>query len=252
MSLADRLSPWGQFRFIRELEGGSRNPVFLLAQDERLWVAKATSRSESALGWLDPVQRAAEVAGFVVPRFVRTAHHTWSENGLTLEPFIEGEVPSSAALPSLAPLIRRMHAETATVTGQRPGFASAIDLLEQSHIGDIDLSSMPEPLVERCRELWLQVAGLPRAAIHADLHSGNILHTPDGRYALLDWDEARLDATVFDTWALVGAPGPEEQLILNAWEVAVSWHTEPGYAHRLATGIMGLEHTGSPGPKSLG
>jgi aminoglycoside phosphotransferase (APT) family kinase protein len=78
--------------------------------------------------------------------------------------------------------------------------------------------------------------------VHGDLSLSNLLVTPEGRVALLDWDETKVDVSLFDEAAL---PDYEEgpgrirgQRALLAWEVAVSWHVEPEYAGRLAAELL--------------
>jgi Ser/Thr protein kinase RdoA (MazF antagonist) len=128
--------------------------------------------------------------------------------------------------------------EACSGLGQRPGFASARDLLTVESGGDVDLSQMPEDAVARCRQAWARVAGYPMTPIHGDPGASNILMTPDGP-GLIDWDESRVDATSFDFAALpefASVVAPEERWIVqqaaSAWEAAVSWMREPEYARR--------------------
>ena len=51
------------------------------------------------------------------------------------------------------------------------------------------MEGMPR-LIEACATLL--AVGLPDALIHGDLHPGNIVVTPDGRYVVVDWSDAAL------------------------------------------------------------
>ncbi|MCX8509109.1 MAG: phosphotransferase [Rhodobacteraceae bacterium] len=77
------------------------------------------------------------------------------------------------------------------------------------------------------------IADLPRAAIHGDLSHANMIRTGMGRVALIDWDEARLDACAFDLAGFAPVPDPFPRAHL-AWEIASGWATEPGHARALA------------------
>jgi aminoglycoside phosphotransferase (APT) family kinase protein len=75
--------------------------------------------------------------------------------------------------------------------------------------------------------------------VHGDLGLNNILVTEAGEFCLVDWDEARVDVTRFDTLALQKALGQKltdgEERLLLSWEIAVCWLVEPDYARRLAS-----------------
>jgi Ser/Thr protein kinase RdoA (MazF antagonist) len=46
--------------------------------------------------------------------------------------------------------------------------------------------------------------GLPQGLIHTDVHEGNILVSPDHKLYLLDWEDAGLDAAIFDVALVLG------------------------------------------------
>lgn len=93
--------------------------------------------------------------------------------------------------------------------------------------------------LKACRDAWTPVADLTQTAVHSDLNSSNLLKTARGEVALLDWDEARLDAPLFDTALLSrNTLDARDRRLLTAWEVAVSWHVEPEHARRQARRLL--------------
>jgi Ser/Thr protein kinase RdoA (MazF antagonist) len=231
------LPQWDATRLLHELGGGHRNGVYLVEHPEGLRVAKTTRRDEAALAWLLPVHDAARRAGLVVPTPLPSRDGALVVDGVTLEPFIAGRPLEPDELPAVGALLERFHALTRDLP-QRPGFRSSADLLHAGRGGDVDLAGMPPAIAERCRAAWRHFARAPRSVVHGDVNPANLTRTADDRVALLDWDEARVDASAFDTLALDRALGrtlaPADAETLDAWEVAVSWHVEPAYARRLA------------------
>lgn len=228
-----QLSAWPGTYVLNKLTGGFRNEVYLVERNEVRYVAKTTRRSEAALEWLEPVHKAARSADLVVPEFIKTPQGAVLANGVTLETFVEGVPIDKADLPLLSPFIKGFHVLTKDLP-QRPGFASARDLLNETKGADIDLERMPPALVTACRAAWRVVADEPQSAIHADLNPSNVLRTPERRFALIDWDEARRDAAFFDTALLSEA----KHGALLAWEVACSWELEPRHARELSRLFM--------------
>ena len=236
-SLERSLAAWEGCRLIRPLEGGFRNKVYLAERNGEYLVIKTTRRSEAALSWLFAVQERAREAGFIVPEFVLGDTGRLDVEGVIAETFIEGEPLSLADKPEVLRLIKAFHSKTVDMS-QRPGFASARDLLSQERGGDVDLTQMPPELVKMCREVWQTLPDEPNVVVHSDLNVTNLLRTSSGKIALLDWDETRVDAPFFDCAVLSDSLNPQEKQILIAWEVAVSWHLEPEYARRQARELM--------------
>jgi aminoglycoside phosphotransferase (APT) family kinase protein len=121
---------------------------------------------------------------------------------------------------------------------QRPGFASARQLLTQDRGGDVDLAATPQPVANLIREAWLPVLDGSECTVHGDLGAGNIL-VDDDRVALIDWDEARVDVPAFDYAHLppdvpVPVAGRRSDIVTAgvAWETATCWVAEPDYARR--------------------
>jgi aminoglycoside phosphotransferase (APT) family kinase protein len=134
--------------------------------------------------------------------------------------------------------LTRLH-ELTRYWSQRPGFRSTRELLAEDAGGDVHLDLMPEDSVARVREAWAAIADEPTSVVHGDPGASNI-RIRDGRAGLLDWDEARVDASALDLAYLpvdlAGELGMERlaraRRAAGAWEAANSWLLEPEYARR--------------------
>ncbi len=215
------------------MPGGHRNRVLRGIGVGAGFVFKTTTRTPQALAWLAAVKRPALEAGFVVALPQPTRSGAVAAAGWTMEPWIEGAPLDAGDLPRLGTAMADLHRRTQGIA-QRPGFAAARDLLQQTRGGDIDLGQMPEPLVAMCRAAWTVLPDDPLTLVHGDLNPGNILLTPSGHFALLDWDEARADLPLFDRMALGETGDTVARTAALAYEIACCWGTEPARAHRLA------------------
>ncbi|WP_294116044.1 phosphotransferase [Shimia sp.] len=222
---------WNCAACIEPLAGGHRNQAWRTRGLAQELVFKSTTRGEVALEWLGPVQDVARRCGFVVPQMLRSASGRYVDAGWTCETFVEGEVVPREGLADVAVLLTSFHAQTQGWL-QRPEFLSSTGLLSQDRGGDVDLAQMPPEVVTLCRAAWRAVADSVTGVVHGDLAPGNVLQLPDGRFALLDWDECRVDLPLFDT--APHAPKSEAETRAHlAWEVACSWRREPDYGRDL-------------------
>ncbi|MFY0659154.1 MAG: aminoglycoside phosphotransferase family protein [Shimia sp.] len=223
---------WGLSCSLETLAGGHRNQVWRTRGLPQDVVFKSTTRSEPALDWLTPVQEVARRCGFVVPHMMRSTNGWLSEAGWTCETLVEGGIVPRDGLAEVAALLASFHARTQGWE-QRPGFLSSIALLSQDRGGDVDFAQMPRDVVALCRAAWRAVADRVTCVVHGDLAPGNVLRLADGRFALLDWDECRVDLPLFDI--APHAPKSEAETRAHlAWEVACSWRHEPDYARDMA------------------
>ncbi|WP_172328049.1 phosphotransferase [Mangrovicoccus sp. HB161399] len=225
------LDAWDCSAPLVPIRGGHRNRAFRTTGLARDLVFKSTRRSEAALGWLAPVHDAAEAAGLRVARPLPSRRGRLCEAGWTCEALIEGRPLPAARMRLLQDPLARLHAACRGLP-QRPGFASARDLLDRDGGGDIDLAALPAEVAGTLRDAWQALAHRAETAIHGDLTPGNLLQCPDGRIALIDWDESRRDLALFDQGQLGPVDSREWRAIL-AWEVACSWASEPAYAERI-------------------
>lgn len=223
---------WGVEAGLAPLAGGHRNAVFRTVGLQQELVFKSTGRSAAALAWLEPVQACARQSGFAVPAMLKSLRGRLVERGWTCEPLVAGNPFPPQGMSALASALARFHA-LAKAVPQRPGFLSSQALLVARRGGDVDLGAMPPALVAKCRKAWSVVSDGPAGIVHGDLTPANLLSCPDGRIALLDWDECRHDLLLFDLAQLGQMTAAERQAAL-AWEVACSWAIEPDYAKRIA------------------
>lgn len=216
---------------LEPLSGGHRNHVWRTRGLPQDVVFKSTTRSEAALNWLVSVQDVARHCGFVVPQMLQSANGLFADAGWTCETFVAGEIVPRDGLADVAALLADFHAQTQGWS-QRPGFLSATGLFSHDRGGDVDLSQMPLDVVSLCRAAWRAVQDTVTCVVHGDLAPGNVLRLPNGRFALLDWDECRVDLPLFDTAPHLPKSEAETRAHL-AWEVACSWQREPVYARDL-------------------
>ncbi len=230
------LQSWGNATILAPLTGGYRNTAFLVEQRGVRRVAKSTRRDESAMRWLTRVHEAARQVNFETPDLLENADGLLVFEGVTLETLIDGQPPTLKQLETMIPQIEAFHTLTRHIE-QRPGFASSLELLHESHGGDVDFSVMPQELVRQCRAQWGAHNQFPQSVVHGDLNINNIVIS-DGQFGLVDWDEARVDISDFDMLALKRETGqrlsPKDKLLLDTWEIAVCWTVEPAHARQMA------------------
>lgn len=229
-----RLKSWRGCKVTRLLRGGYRNAAALVERTGHTLVAKTSVRTKAQLSWLRTVHEHARAAGFVIPDYVLNDDGEIIHDSVTLETFIAGHHPKTLPIASLTARLQHFHTLCQTLP-QRPGFASATELLNQMQGGDVDLTLLPDELVHCCRKAWSHLKHQPTTVIHGDLNPGNVIVTPDNRLALIDWDEARVDSPMFDTIALQSAElrNALDYQAQLAFEIASSWQREPEYARSL-------------------
>ena len=224
---------WGIDAKLSPLLGGHRNTIFRTKDLDQNVVFKSTRRSSAAIDWLEAVHKHARRAGFVVPHYIKSHDGQLIEDGWTCETFLEGQHIEQADLSEIRSAIAQFHDATSDMV-QRHGFLSSSELCHFSMGGDIDLNQLPNQLVRRCREAWEAVSDRRESIVHGDLNVKNVLRTPDGRLALVDWDEARRDLVLFDSGQLDVDDDAGKRARL-AWEVACCWEIEPEHARVLAS-----------------
>ncbi|HEY6745570.1 MAG TPA: phosphotransferase [Mycobacteriales bacterium] len=229
------LGAWGPVRVIGRLGGGNRNEVVEVRRGQQRLVARRSRRSAASLSW--EVQLLEHLArhGVRVPQVVPALDGRRHVDGVLVMEWLEGRLPEAGDWPAVADTLRRVH-EVTRGWQQRPGAVSTRELLRRERGGDVDLTRMPMEAVTACRQAWAAVAGSVEAVVHGDPGPANIRITGAG-VGLLDWDEARMDATDLDLAELPGADLPPQRLALvraaaTAWEAANGWTVEPSYARR--------------------
>ena len=215
------------------MTGGARNAVLRGTDAGDQYVFKSSQRTENQIAWLEHVQIAARAVGLHVSVPQPAQDGTCLQSGWTMERFVHGRTATATEMRRLAPLVAALHKATSAVP-QRPGFASAPDLMHQDRGGDIDLSRMPPDVVSLCRAAWGLVPDEPVGIIHADLTPSNVIITPEGTPVLLDWDEARADLQLFDRVALGEVRDPISRAASLAFEIVMCWCIEHTRARDLA------------------
>jgi Ser/Thr protein kinase RdoA (MazF antagonist) len=235
---------WGDdARLIERLAGGSRNEVWAIQLGGEKYTLRRSIRPPDALAWeLDLIEYLAS-AGFGVPAVHQTLNGERTSGGWFVLSWIAGRRPTAEVeWRTVIEELQRLHDVTRQWV-QRPSFASSRQLLAQPSGGDIDLNAMPPDVVDSCRAAWRELGDAPTSVIHGDPR-GNVLVTRDG-VAFIDWDEARVDASVFDLADLPVAPDVPEHTLqaarraASAWEAAVFWCTDPEYARRRFATVRG-------------
>lgn len=232
----DAIGHWGTSATLgTRLSGGNRSDVWAAEVDGRRSTLRRSRRSPEAIDWeLDLVQFLGS-NGIEVPAVIPAASGGRRWDTFFVLSWIDGRPPATDGdWRDVARTLERVHALT-RAWRQRPTFASTVDLLTRDAGGDVDLTLMSAEAVERCRDAWKPLASMNQSAIHGDPR-GNALMTNSG-VALIDWDEARVDASILDLAGLPGDHAPPAELAIarrgaSAWEAAASWSLEPAYARR--------------------
>lgn len=232
------VAAWPGVALGARLPGGARNPVFAARRGEERLVVRVSGRAEAALDWELDLLDALRTKGLTVPESLPTGAGRRHEEGVLVQRFIPGQPPSSRRdWERVVAALARVH-EITIGWPQRPGFASAAELMTRAQGGDVDLDAMPPMAAELVRASWLAVLGGRECVIHGDLGAGNVLLSDD-QVALIDWDEARVDVPAFDYAHLpvdveVPMDGERDDLLTAgvAWEAATCWLAEPAYAAR--------------------
>jgi Ser/Thr protein kinase RdoA (MazF antagonist) len=229
------LEAWGPLDVVGQLGGGNRNQVLEVRRGDQRLVARRSRRPDPALEWEVRLLEHLAARGIRVPAPVPALDGRRHVGGVIVMTWLDGSAPVSSDWPLVGAALRRVH-EVTRGWPQRPGSASTRQLLSLDRGGDVDLSAMPAEAVALCRRAWAALAGASEAVVHGDPGPANIRMTAAG-VGLLDWDEARVDATDLDLAELPGSDLPPERLAVarlaaTAWEAANGWLVEPSYARR--------------------
>lgn len=233
----ETLELWGDaVTRIEPLAGGVANDVWSVRVDGQLAVGRLGARSDADLAWETKLLQHLDREGLTVPVPIPTTDGRLFADGLVVMTYVEGGPPETEAdWRRVADTLRRLHQLTKGWP-QRPGWRSSTDLLNAKTGTKIDLASMPDEGVARCRAAWERLTGHPKCIVHGDPNNlGNVRITPD-RVALIDWDESHVDAALLDLALPHNAAGLDDDThdiasqASAAWEAAVCW--EDAYAVR--------------------
>src|SRR5262245_55683994 len=227
------LGHWGAAAVrIEPLAGGTANDVWSVRVQGRLAVARLGARSDADLAWEAELLQHLDREGLVVPAPIPTTDGRLFADGLMVMTYVEGGQPQTEAdWRRVADALRRLHRSTQGWR-QRPGWRSSTDLLHAETGTKIDLGAMPPGGVARCRAAWARLVGRQQCVVHGNPNNpGNVRITAD-RVALIDWDEAHVDAPDLDLvlpYNAGGLDGDAHEIAAQAsaaWEAAVCWDDE--------------------------
>jgi Ser/Thr protein kinase RdoA (MazF antagonist) len=232
------LAAWSGLEVVAPLSGGARNQVLLARRGRERLVVRRSGRSPAALDWELDLLEHLTGRGISVPTLVPADDGRRYVDGLLVNRYVDGHPPrDDADWRRVVDVLVAVHEVTAGWP-QRPGFASARQLLVTDRGGDVRLDAMPAEGVRAVRSAWRRVLTGTECVNHGDVGGGNIL-VDDERVTLLDWDESRVDVPWFDFAFLpesVPVPVPVDRQALVtagvAWEAATCWVPEPDYAPR--------------------
>ncbi len=169
--------------------------------------------------------------GFQTPNLIRSQSGNLVSQGWTLETFIEGRPWPTAKMPALKKPVIALHASSHRFLS-RPGFAGSLEARRDAVAGTVCLADLPADVAALCLSAWEKIAEDRQIAVHGDLNPENVIQSPDGRPALIDWDECRMDAPLYDLLPLCDQDqvSPAWQAAHLAWETASGWDIEPAHA----------------------
>ena len=143
-----------------------------------------------------------------------------------LERFAAGLPPNPIGMAAVRRRVGHLHQMTRRLP-QRPGAVASTDLAYGARGFDADLSVLPDRLAARLGGLLRAGDSGPVGVVHGDLVSANVIWHQDGPPVVIDWDEARIDAGLFDQ------TGPVGRKARLAREIVACWRVEPARARRL-------------------
>ena len=228
----EALGRWGAGAArIEPLSGGVANDVWSVRVYGRLAVGRLGKRGDADLAWETELLRHLDREGLAVPVPVPTTDGRLFADGLVVMTYVEGTPPETGDdWRRVADALRRLHRLTRGWT-QRPGWRSSADLLAAETGTKVDLGAMPPEGVARCRAAWARLSGRETCVVHGDPNPRNVRVTAE-RVALIDWDEAHVDAPDLDLALPHNAAGLDEVAYdiaaqaSAAWEAAVCWDDE--------------------------
>lgn len=187
------------------MQGGARSRLWRVAVAGSPCVARRAAVGEPSLRWLQRLQALALAQGVQLAPLLPSQTGALTIGGWTVEPWLEGRPGMPADLATLRCSLRRMHRAT--------------------------WGWPPRPCLVPRVPLRVKVAAPEAAAVHGDVHPGNVLRLAGGGLALIDWEEAQLGDTRLDLGFPRDAAGRAAHA---AAEVVACWQTEPHRARSMA------------------
>lgn len=225
----DALARWGDDAVrIERFTDGVANEVWRLRVRGQLAVGRLGSRSDADLAWETDLLQYLDREGLTVPVPIPTADGRLFADGLVVMTYVEGGPPETEDdWRRVADMLCELHRLTHGWP-QRPGWHSSTDLVHADTGTKIDLDRMPPEGVARCRAAWARLSDRPTCVVHGDNNPGNVRMNAN-RVALVDWDEAHVDAAELDLALPHNAADLDDGALdiaaqaSAAWEAAVCW-----------------------------
>ncbi len=187
------------------MPGGARSRLWRVDVAGSHCVARRVVVGEPSLRWLQRLQTVALAQGMQLAPLMPSLSGALTVGGWTVEPWLDGHRGMPADLATLRSTLRRMHRATRGWP-PRPGLVPRVPLR-------------------------VKVVAAEVAAVHGDVHPGNVLRLAGGGLALIDWEEARIGDTRLDLGYPRDAAGRATHA---AAEVAACWRAEPQRARSMA------------------
>ncbi|MBP0580734.1 phosphotransferase [Labrys sp. LIt4] len=226
----EALRQWGaDVARIEPLSGGVANDVWSVRVRGYLAVGRLGTRGAADLAWETELLRHLDHKGLSVPTPIPTMDGRLFADGLLVMTYMEGGPPETAAdWHRVADVLGKLHRATRGWP-QRPGWRSSTDLLHAETGTKIDLTAMPPESVARCRAAWARLAGRRTCVVHGNPNNPGNIRLTAKQVALIDWDEAHVDAPDLDLALPHNAAGLNSEALdiaaqaSAAWEAAVCW-----------------------------
>ncbi len=196
---------WGA-TVLGPMRGGARSRLWRVEIGGRQFVARQSLAGEPSLRWLWRLQSVAMREGVRLAPMLPSRSGALIVAGWTVEPLLDGVSGSVADLAEVRRALRRMHRATRGWP-ERPGA----------------VAKLPVRLPPQ--------SSAAQAAVHGDVHVGNLLRLAVGGVALIDWEEARIGDLRLDLGFPRNAAGRAAHA---AAEVQACWWAEPGRARMMA------------------
>jgi hypothetical protein len=188
------------------MAGGARSRLWRVDVGGRLCVARRVDVGEPSLRWLARLQAVALREGLRLAPMIPSRSGALTVGGWTVEPFLQGTPGVASDLVKIRQTLQRLHRATRNWP-ERPGLARRLPLR-------LPASSAKD-----------------RAAMHGDVHPGNVLRMAGGALALIDWEEARIGDPRLDLGFADTAAGRAAHA---AAETQACWWVEPARARMMS------------------
>lgn len=197
------------------MPGGAWSRLWLVEVEGKACVARQAGFGEPSLRWLARLQSVAGREGLRLAPMIPARSGALTVGGWTVEPWLEGLPGRPSDLFEIRSGLRRMHRATRGGPA-RPGLVRSAPLRLAGKVAEV-------------------------AAVHGDVHPGNVLRLASGGLALIDWEEARIGDLRLDLGFPRDAAGRAAYAVSEA---VACWRVEPERARTMARRARCIGYTG--------